>query len=147
MNDTKHTNYDAMAQNRTPIKDEVDFSLMIVEDHDQLRNRLKDWLEIEYPNAEITAASEGYAALEMAEFLPPDILVIDFGLPGMRGDEVASQMRELLPDVQVIVITVMEGPSYEAAAKACQAIAYIPKRKIYSELIPVINSVLNNIGK
>jgi NarL family two-component system response regulator LiaR len=146
MNDTPRPNPELKEQTHFPSKDESAFSLMIVEDHNQLRSRLKDWLEIEYPRAEITAAGEGYAALEMAEILPPDILIIDYGLPGMRGDEVAIRMRDMLPDIQVIVITVMEGPSYEAAAQACQAIAYIPKRKIYSELLPVINSVLVNIS-
>jgi two-component system response regulator DesR len=114
---------------------------MIVEDHDQLRSRLKDWLEIEYPNAEITAANEGYAALEMAAILPPDILVIDFGLPGMRGDQVASKMLDRLPNLKTVIITVMEGPSYEEAARACNASAFIPKRKLYAELVPVIDSL------
>lgn len=119
-------------------------TLMIIEDHDQLQQRLKEWLKIEYPDLQITTAPDGASALKIADISPPDILIVDLGLPDMRGDVVAAKIANRYPDIKTIVITVMEGSSYREAAQACDAVAFIPKRRIYAELLPVLDSLLSN---
>jgi DNA-binding NarL/FixJ family response regulator len=67
--------------------------------------------------------ADGREALKLAESTHPDVAVIDLGLPGLNGLEVTRQIRRLLPDTEVIILTgdisaEMTERAYEAGAKA-----------------------------
>jgi signal transduction histidine kinase len=66
-------------------------SVLIVEDHADSRNMLAEVLELE--GHRVTAVSDGRAALEHAAASRPDVAIIDIGLPGMDGYELARQLR------------------------------------------------------
>ena len=66
-------------------------SILIVEDNPDARDVLRVLLELE--GHEVETAEEGQAALEMARTKDPDIALVDIGLPGIDGYEVARRVR------------------------------------------------------
>ena len=66
-------------------------SILIVEDNADARDVLQVLLELE--GHEVETAEEGQAALEMARTKDPDIALVDIGLPGIDGYEVARRLR------------------------------------------------------
>ena len=66
-------------------------SILIVEDNADARDVLRVLLELE--GHEVETAEEGQAALEMARTKDPDIALVDIGLPGIDGYEVARRVR------------------------------------------------------
>jgi len=70
-------------------------SILIVEDHDDARDALRTLLELE--GHQVDAAASGPQGIDMATRQPPDIALIDIGLPEVDGYEVARQLRTLTP--------------------------------------------------
>ena len=67
--------------------------ILIVEDHEE--SRLVMRLILEQHGHEVHEASEGARGVELAEALRPDVALIDVGLPGLDGYEVARRLRAL----------------------------------------------------
>ena len=68
-------------------------SILIIEDHDDAREALRALLELE--GHRVAAAATGPRGLEMATQHPPDIALVDIGLPEVDGYEVARRLRGL----------------------------------------------------
>jgi two-component system CheB/CheR fusion protein len=81
-------------------------NILIVEDNLDGANSLA-WLLRRY-GYEVEIAQDGPAALKMAEAHAPDVVLLDIGLPGMSGFEVARQLNEHSPEKKAILI-VMSG--------------------------------------
>jgi CheY-like chemotaxis protein len=52
---------------------------------------------LRYEQYDVITAADGYVALEMAKLSPPDVVLLDIGLPGMDGYEVAKELRKQQP--------------------------------------------------
>ena len=81
-------------------------NILIVEDELDGANSLA--LLLRHYGYEVEIAQDGPAALRMAEEHAPDVVLLDIGLPGMSGFEVARQLNETLPEKKAILI-VMSG--------------------------------------
>ena|SRR5688572_20213002 len=68
-------------------------TILLVEDHADAREALQALLELE--GYEVLTAAEGLAALDIARTKHPDIALIDIGLPGLDGYEVARRLRAM----------------------------------------------------
>ena len=68
-------------------------SILIVEDNPDARDALRVLLELD--GHAVEAAGEGHAALEIARATNPDIALVDIGLPGIDGFEIARRLRAL----------------------------------------------------
>jgi two-component system CheB/CheR fusion protein len=77
--------------------------ILIVDDHRDAANALAALLE--GSGHETAACYEGKAAIETAKSYRPKVVILDIGLPGMDGYEVAQQLRELLPNVKLIALS------------------------------------------
>jgi CheY-like chemotaxis protein len=71
----------------------VNRSILIVEDNADARDALRVLLELD--GHAVEAAGEGQAALELARSTDPDIALVDIGLPGIDGFEIARRLRAL----------------------------------------------------
>jgi CheY-like chemotaxis protein len=78
--------------------------ILIVDDNEDLASLMSELLEVHGHTVE--TAHEGLAALELATTFQPDIALLDIGLPGMDGYELARQLRELCHgSIRLIAIT------------------------------------------
>src|SRR5882757_10972899 len=116
-------------------------SVSIVEDNDQLRTTLARVLNradgfscvSQYPNAE--------DAVKDLPQIRPDVVLMDINLPGMNGVECVRQLKQLLPQTQVMMLTVYEDTENIFNALAAGANGYMLKRTPTKELIEAIREV------
>ncbi len=118
--------------------------ILIVDDHDALRDSLKSWLGSVFQDCRILVAQSGEDALDQAFADPPDIVLMDVLLPGMNGIKAAGRIHDVIPDAKVVMLSIYEDPAYQADAAAAGSYAYVPKRKMGTELIPLMTKVLND---
>jgi DNA-binding NarL/FixJ family response regulator len=118
--------------------------ILIVEDHDALRDSLKSWLGSVFRDCYILVARNGEDALNNVSVQPPDIVLMDVLLPGMNGITAARRFKEVIPSAKVVMLSIYEDPVYQADAAAAGSYAYIPKRKMGKELIPLITKLLQD---
>jgi CheY-like chemotaxis protein len=92
----------------------------------------------------VLVAPDGPAALELAERERPDLILLDIGLPGMDGHEVAREMR-LRPataEIPIIALTAHATPSDRAAALEAGCDDFEVKPVSISRLLPLIETLL-----
>lgn len=117
-------------------------AVSIVEDNEQLRTTL----------AKVIARAEGFGCLShfgsaeaALEALPkgerPDVVLMDINLPGMNGVECVRQLKQAIPSVQVIMLTVYEDTENIFNALAAGAAGYLLKRTKTAELLQAIQEV------
>jgi RNA polymerase sigma factor (sigma-70 family) len=116
-------------------------SVSIVEDSDKFRTTLARVLNradgfrclSHYPNAE-----EALKALPQDK---PDVVLMDINLPGMNGVECVRQLKQVLPQIQVMMLTVYEDTENIFNALAAGATGYMLKRTSRDELLEAIREV------
>ena len=101
----------------------------------ELREELADKFKI------LGAAENGEQAVEMAQRLGPDVLVLDIAMPVLTGLEVAEQLRDKLPATRILFLTIHEEPEYISAAFSAGARGYVTKRRVASDLACAIREV------
>jgi DNA-binding NarL/FixJ family response regulator len=67
---------------------------------------------------------------------------MDIGLPGMNGIEAAQSIKAAVPTTRVVMLTIYDDEAHRAAAAAVGVSAYVPKRKVQTELLPVLTRLL-----
>src|SRR5262245_13656325 len=116
-------------------------TVSIVEDNDQLRATL----------ARVVGNSEGFQCLshyanaeDALKNLPevrPEVVLMDINLPGMNGVECVRQLKQLLPQTQVMMLTVYEDTENIFNALAAGSSGYMLKRTPRAELLEAIREV------
>ena len=82
----------------------------------------------------VGAVTDGPAALEAAETLHPEVIVLDISMSGMSGFEVARRLREAGSTAAVVFLTVQRGEEFIREAKAAGGIGYVVKPRLASDL-------------
>jgi len=116
-------------------------NVSIVEDSEQVRNTLSRLIN----RAEVFRWLSQYANAEAAlEGLPkerPEVVLMDINLPGMNGVECVRQLKQVLPEVQVMMLTAYEDTENIFNALAAGASGYMLKRTPREELLAAIKEV------
>jgi CheY-like chemotaxis protein len=77
--------------------------VLVVDDDDDVRRVLVEFLETLGFNVE--EAADGVSGLAALERSPPDVVILDFAMPGLNGAEVASRARKSRPDLRIVFAT------------------------------------------
>jgi len=115
--------------------------ILIADDHGVLRAGLSALLNAEPDMQVVSEAADGQETLRRADDLRPDVVLLDISMPGLGGIQVTRQLKEALPDVRVLILTVHEDETLLREAMRAGAAGYITKRAIESELISAIHAV------
>lgn len=84
--------------------------VLIVDDHPVARRGLRIIVSEAFNGTECAEASDAISALELAEDFRPDLLLIDIHMPGeLKAPELCRQMREMLPDSKIVIVTAFDG--------------------------------------
>ena len=119
-------------------------SILITDDHSIIRRTLREWLGTEIPELEVIEATSGETALEiLADHTRPDLVLMDFHLPGESGIDVTRKIKKDHPDLPVLILTIQEDKHYIEKALEAGADGYVIKRHMYNELIPAIQTLFN----
>lgn len=112
--------------------------VLIVDDHYVIRTFLSRILESQDDFLIVGQASEGTAAVEMADALRPDIVLMDYDMPGKDGVKATREILESNPEVLVIGFSMHDEPPVEKAMLEAGAAVHISKRTSAAELLPAI---------
>jgi DNA-binding NtrC family response regulator len=120
----------------------IPYSLFIVDDEDTIRTTLMIALEEKYRLADFPDAE---SALEAAKNHPPDLVLLDIGLPGMSGIEALPLFKRMDPGILVVVITAYEDVKNVVSAMKRGAYDYVVKPLNMDTLEVTIRNALESI--
>jgi DNA-binding NarL/FixJ family response regulator len=113
--------------------------VLLADDHEAMLDRVARLLEAEC-NV-VGTATDGQQALEAAQDLKPDVLVLDISMPVMNGIETAHRLKEAGAEARIVFLTVHDDPDFAKEALEAGALGYVIKPRIVSDLMMAINEV------
>ena len=90
----------------------------------------------------IGEASDGLQAMQKAEELQPDLILLDIGLPALNGIEAAHRISRLVPAAKILFVSQENDKDVVAAALSNGAKGYVRKQNANSELLSAIEALL-----
>ena len=119
--------------------------VLLVDDNAVVRSFVRQLFEFQ-PDFEISGEAEnGRDAIEKAERLKPDLIILDLIMPVMTGLDAAPLLKQLLPDTLIILFTQQEGSEVERLARAAGIDAVVSKSQAASELVLKAQTLLASI--
>jgi DNA-binding NarL/FixJ family response regulator len=116
--------------------------VLVVEDYEDWRNQVRFLLRLRQELQVVCEASDGLVAVQKAEELKPDLVLLDIGLPGLNGIEVARRMRLVSPNSKIVFLTTENSSDVKQVAFSTGAQGFVNKGRAVSELLPAIDAVL-----
>ncbi|MBE9165990.1 response regulator transcription factor [Pleurocapsales cyanobacterium LEGE 06147] len=114
--------------------------LLVIEDEAKLAQFIK--LELEYEGYEVTIARDGIAGLAIARELHPDLILLDWMLPGISGPEICRRLRTTGDKVPIILLTAKDEVGDRVAGLDAGADDYLIKPFSLEELLARIRANL-----
>ncbi len=115
--------------------------VLIAEDHAVVREGTRQILTAD-PGIEVVGeAEDGQRALELADLLKPDVLVLDLRLPKVTGIEVARRIQTSVPNTRILVLSAYDDDDYVFAAMEAGAVGYLLKTAHGDEVVSAIHSI------
>ena len=115
--------------------------ILLAEDHETIRDGLKLLLNSQSDMEVIGEADNGRAALQLAERLLPDVVVMDISMPELNGLQATKKLKEKCPRVKVLILTRHADPVYLQELLQAGASGYVLKQSKSEELIRAILAV------
>lgn len=112
--------------------------VLLVEDNDVFRQALELLLGMQAGLEVVGAVSDGTAVVEACRTLSPDVVVMDFRLPGMDGVEATTAVREEFPEIAVVCLTASASARELEALAAAGAVACLRKDQELDEIVSAI---------
>ena len=117
---------------------------LVVDDNADFRQRVKEFLASE-PEIEVVGeAADGQEAILKARELQPDLVLMDVRMPGINGISATRQLKDEMPEVKVIMLSLFDIDEYRKAALDSGASGYVVKKNLVQELIPAIRGALRS---
>jgi DNA-binding NarL/FixJ family response regulator len=115
--------------------------ILLADDHNVMRRGLRLLLEGQPGFSVVGEAADGHQAVEQAQALRPDIVVLDIAMPHFNGVEAAHRINELLPNTAIVILSMHSDESYVLRALKAGAKGYLVKDSAESDLIGAIKAV------
>ena len=115
--------------------------ILIADDHAIFAEALRVYLEKTF--AVIGVVADGRAMLQEAIRLRPDVIVADVAMPLLNGLDAARRIREQVPKVRFVFLTMLDDPNLAAAALELERVAFVLKRSGGQELLKAIEEILH----
>ena len=113
-------------------------TVMIVDDHEMVRNGAKGYLEVQPEISVVAEAESGAEAVRLARECIPDVVLMDLVMPGMDGVEATRKVKDISPRTQIIILTSFHEDEHIFPALQAGAISYLLKDVKARELVEAI---------
>ena len=120
--------------------------VLVVDDNPQVRRNLCEALKREADFDVCGEAENGREAIDKANSLQPDLIVMDFSMPLLNGLEAVRLLKDLMPNVPVIIYTAHSSQIVETEARSAGAAATVSKSESVAVLVRTIRSLLDEIA-
>jgi DNA-binding NarL/FixJ family response regulator len=127
--------------NRADLKDSLKIRVLLVDDNEAFRRVATDFLQRQHELNVVGAMCGGEEALAQAQDLGPQVILIGLDMPGLTGLETISRLRNTLPGVGIIALTLLNDNAYRQAALAAGADDLVRKAELTTDLLPAIRRV------
>jgi NarL family two-component system response regulator LiaR len=123
------------------VQEEKLIRVLVAEDHAVVREGLCSLLTARYGVEVIGQAADGLEAVEKAQSLKPDVILMDLAMPRMTGLEAILKIREADPDARILVLTSFGEDAKVSAAIRAGAMGFLLKDSSVEDLAHAIQSV------
>ncbi len=123
-----------------PSESAAPLRVMVVDDHDLFRAGLRRLLDGEDGLQVVGDARRGDLAVQRAEELRPDVIVMDVNMPGMSGIEATRSILAALPDIAILMLTVSDADDEVLDAVLAGASGYLLKDATLPDIIRAIRA-------
>lgn len=117
-------------------------SILVVDDHEVIRRQLRSLFDSDPEFTVCGEAVHGVDAIEKAQQLSPDLIILDLSMPEMNGLEAASALRYIMPDVPLFLLTAHYSRELELTAFASGVCAVFSKHNDLDSLLARAKSEL-----
>jgi len=117
--------------------------MLLVEDHEEMRAALRDWLLTSLPPVKLREARSMDEALACAGQGKLDLVLMNLELPGPNGIEATRALRRQHPGCAVVVMSVNDSEALRSAALDAGALAFVSKRELPHALLPLLDRLPN----
>jgi two-component system, NarL family, response regulator NreC len=114
--------------------EEQTIRVVLADDHALMRRTLRLLLEAEEGVEVIAEASDLVSLVRHVDAHQPHVLVLDLGMPDGSSSEAIRQLRERLPEMQIVIVTMEENPVFAQRALAAGAVGFVLKDRSDEEL-------------
>jgi len=115
--------------------------ILLVDDNLTFLASVKKTLKM-LPNALVIGeAHNGFQALEMAQRLQPDLVLLDIVMPNMTGLEVAAHIQSWERSPAIVFLSLHDNDSYRVAARDLGVLGMVGKANFVADLMPIISSL------
>jgi DNA-binding NarL/FixJ family response regulator len=118
-------------------------TVLLADDHPVVRQGMRNLLDAEASFSVIGEAEDGLEAVQLAEQLKPDVVVVDMMMPRLNGLEAIRQIIARRPDTHCIVLSMQSADPYIVQALKAGASGYVLKDSGPNEVISAIHQVLD----
>ena len=115
--------------------------VMVVDDFEPWRRHICSVLKTQTEIEVIAQVLDGLEAVQKAQELRPDLILLDIGLPALNGIEAARRIRELSPQSKVLFISQETSTDIVLGALATGAAGYVAKTDVRTELLTALEAV------
>ena len=116
-------------------------NVLLADDHVLVRNGIKSMLESEADISVVGEASDGAEAVESVKKLKPDIVILDIRMPRMTGLEAAAKLRQAVPAVKSVILSMHDSEEYVIEALNAGAYGYLLKDTDKFEFIKALKQI------
>ena len=116
-------------------------SIIIIDDHPLFREGLKTIVGRDARFKVVGEAGSGHEGLKMAKRLKPDLVVVDISLPDQSGIQLTRDLRELLSETKILIVSMHSKIDYIAEAFQAGATGYVVKESASERLLQGLKSV------
>ena len=115
---------------------------LVADDHAMFAETLRVYLEKTY--TVLGVVLDGRAMVAEAMRLRPDVILVDVGMPLLNGLDAAREIKEQVPNIKFIFLTMRDEPNLAAAALELGPIGFVLKHSAGQELLKAIDQVLHH---
>jgi DNA-binding NarL/FixJ family response regulator len=116
--------------------------ILIADDHEDWRRQVRLLFQARPEWQVIAEASDGSEAVQKAEELKPNLILLDIGFPRLNGIEAALRIRKLSPSSKILFLSLQNSLDVVQAALSTGARGYVHKTDAQSELLAAVDAVL-----
>ena len=118
--------------------DDAPLRLLVVDDHKTFADMLSLALSAEPDLQCVGTANSAAQAVVMAAELRPDVVVMDIQMPGQDGLTATRRLREVVPELVIVVVTAHQDPQWVLRATQAGASGFVPKNGSLPEMLDVL---------
>jgi DNA-binding NarL/FixJ family response regulator len=116
--------------------------ILIADDYEDWRRKVRVLLQVRREYQVVAEASDGSEAVQKAQELKPNLILLDIGLPKLNGIEAARLIRQNSPSSKILVLSQNNDLDVVRAALSTGARGFVLKADAQSELLPAMDAVL-----